>query len=54
VTKTDRLKLAHSRATAAWLALDGHTDAATVARMIAVAREGRKAAKDRQRQQPKQ
>jgi hypothetical protein len=50
MTKSERLKLAVNRNVAAWLALDGHTDAETLTRMIAVARAGRKARKDRQRQ----
>jgi hypothetical protein len=53
MTKTDRLKLAHQRATAAWLALDAHTDAETLNKMIAVARKGRDQRKQRQRRQEK-
>lgn len=51
MNKTDRLNLAYARNTAAWLALDAFTDAETLARMIAVARAGRKVRKQRQREE---
>lgn len=50
MTKTNRLQLAHRRTTAAWLALDAFTDAATLSRMIDVALQGRNERKQQQRQ----
>src|SRR5690349_20242374 len=48
--KPNRRQLAHMRITAAWLALDALTDAATLGRMIDVAFTGRNRRKEEQRQ----
>jgi 5-methylcytosine-specific restriction endonuclease McrA len=50
MTKPNSHRIAQTRVTAAWLALDAFTDAATLARMIDVALEGRKSRKEQQRQ----
>jgi hypothetical protein len=48
----EKRQIAQKRVTTAWLALDGHTDTATLDKMIAAARAGRNQRK--QQQQPKQ
>jgi 5-methylcytosine-specific restriction endonuclease McrA len=50
MTAPNRSRIAHTRVTAAWLALDAFTDAETLSRMIDVALEGRNRRKGQQRE----